>query len=1307
MDSEAHEFPIVAIGVAARRLPAITELVGAIPPDTGMAFVIVGDVPEEQITAMPSAIPIEVLRADTPLKPDTIFAAPTGWCPSLNGSIIHASAPTPVLDTQAMIDTFLSALADARGPGDFAVLLSKAKNSDVQSARAIKARGGIIIINDDGLPADKAKPAGPEDAALADLALPVRDIPAQLVEIAQHRGAALGSAEPLQKHHEIEQFLPQITALLLDEEGKDFTQYKLGTLIRRVERRMALLRKGNIEAFIALLRQSATERASLAEDFLIGVTRFFRDEQPFDALRDKAIAELAARDAEPLRIWVPACSTGEEAYSIAMLVCEALEKAGFKTLWQIFGTDLDAAALRHARAGIFSRAQVKGISAERLERFFRGVEGGYEVKSEIRDRMIFASHNVLSDPPFSRIDLISCRNLMIYLDAEVQAGIITRFHYALNEKGYLFLGPSESLGGQQGHFTAIDRDARLFKRNDTVARALSVAAMSKTSAMRYDAPATRDLIAEKPAASAQAPSFEQQLLTQFAQLGAPPFAAINQHDEIVYISEAMAAYIRPPQGTPSALLDQYLTAELRLPVRLALQRARDSGTRAVETGIILSGGIKGETFDIEAVPLAMEEPMVLITLQPVRLIDPAKVTQGTANESDAPAKAALESDLIATRLQLNAATARYETIKRELKNANEELLSMNEELQSSNEELETTCEELQSINEEMETVNAELSDNNRQLLSANSDLLNLFNTTDIATIFLNDDLCVRRYTTSSQRLFGLRERDLGRPIRDLKWHIDYNDLEEDAARALATLQPVEREVSMPSTGETFLLAIRPYRCTDNRIDGSVLTLFDISEQKKTAEKLADNARAIERQYAELETLYDVTPVGLNLLDKDLRYLRINQRLAEINGLPVEDHIGRKQSELLPDIDGKIRDIQLEVLATGKPALGIEITGVTPAAPDVTRHWIVDYYPVRTEEGGIFAVGCCVNEVTKQKQMQTLLGEAVDALQESKDRLNFALDAGKLGAWKYDFATRKTERTLLHDQIFGHESALDEWDFETFLGYILEPERGRMADLMNEAIAKRASFTSKFPIERHGDGAVRWLEITGKPEVNADGKLVSFGGVIADITERKDAESLQKLLLNELQHRVKNTLATTLAILQFSARKATNVDEFSKTLRDRIYAIARTHELLTKQNWSGFHLRGILEAELEPYIGIGSDRIKITGDDPVLSAKQMLALTLALHELTTNAAKYGALSVPDGTICVSADLLPDHTVELVWQENNGPEVSAPDPAQTGFGSFLLSSVLGPDLSGESAIDYRREGIVWRAAFPLAPPSRKEP
>lgn len=1172
MNSPNDCIPVVGIGASAGGLEALSSLVNAIPDRSGLAYVIVQhlapDHPSimDQLLESHTNVPVRKIADGMKIEPNTIYVIPAGPSVTLEEGILHLHERDPDVHLRTPIDEFLTSLSRERGKSAFAVILSGTGSDGTLGVRAVKAAGGFAVVQQ----SDSARFPGMPDSAIAtglvDFVLKPEQIPERLIDIVRHRDELENGRTSEELKEDIEKFLGEIMAILDREDGHDFSDYKKGTLIRRIERRMMLVRDSNIDRFVARLEESEEERTRLLQDFLIGVTRFFRDSEAFDRLRQDVILPLLDRDQSRFRIWVPGCSTGEEAYSIAMLFAEAMEEAKDNRPLQIFGTDIDAAALRRARIGIYSKSHLEGLSKERRQRFLVESEGDRQISPELREKCVFAPHNLLQDPPFSRLDLISCRNLFIYLNAESQDTIIKRFHYALNEKGYLFLGPSETLGKQDKYFDTLDREYRLFQRNDAEPPGFSTLTMANEDGLRRRrriSPSSQAATLPKP----PAPDFEQQIGSFFLREAARPFAVVNVSDEITFISERMGPYIQPSTGVVSSSLDQFLARELRLPIRSAIADARDRGVSVTMRNIVVGDDSGRTLFDIEARPVPFSEGSVLVTLDRVRTQDASELAK-VAQSRDLEERDLVERELALTRQQLSSTLADYESTEQELRSSNEELLSMNEELQSSNEELETSREELQSINEELETINAELTENNRQLIEANSDLKNLFDSSNIATIFLDQNRRVRRFTPTARRLFGIRERDIGRDLCELKWAISYDTLEEDADQSTATLKTVEREVRIQATDETFLLRVQPYRRTDDRIDGCVITLIDITERKRFETQLSNNAQLLERQYNELESLYDTTPVGLSLVGKDLRWIRINERLAAINGFPAEQHIGKKQEELIPDVDGKIREIQLKVIETGEPELGLEVQGFTPAEPDKPRDWVVDYYPV-SSDGKVFAVGCCVQEVTAQKT------------------------------------------------------------------------------------------------------AARALE---------------------------EASTQQKMLLSELQHRVKNTMATVLAIVQFSAKNAASVSEFSMRLRKRLEAISRTHDVLTISGWKGSTIEAILAREIAPYVDEADMRWEYRGDDFVLSAKQMLSLSLAFHELVTNAVKYGALSSETGQVILEAKKFGD-TICLTWREEGGPPVKAPSDTESGFGSLLLGRILGPDLRGTANIQFDLEGLRYTISFPL--------
>lgn len=1171
--------PIVAIGASAGGLEALQKLVSAIPASSGMCYVIVQHLAPDHPSIMDQLLgahsTIDVIKIEDGMRaePDKVFVIPAGPALTLEDNRFQLHDHRKAKGVRTPIDRFFSSVAQQAGRNGFCVVLSGTGSDGTEGLRAIKAAGGIAIVQE----SDSARFAGMPDSAVAtglvDFVLKAERIPDRLIEILDHRARLEDSGLQERLQAELAERLPEITDLLKTKTTQDFTSYKPGTLVRRIERRMTLLRQRTVDGLIAELSENPEERDRLVQDFLIGVTKFFRDTEAFEALREDAIDKLLSRNPEKIRVWVPGCSTGEETYSIAMMLLDEIEAREMRVPLQVFGTDIDSGALLHARQGLYTEQSVADISEWRRKRHFVAENSSFRASAQLREACVFAPHNLLSDPPFSRLDLVSCRNLLIYLDAEGQHTILPRFHYALKQKGYLFLGPSESLGRHDDLFNTISKSHRLFQRNDTVENRYSTITATRS---RPNQPGMRTSIGNRTPqiASTRQTSMDVQAEMQFLSLYAAPFAVINRHNTVVYLSEQMARFVKPTKGTPTAELDSYLSRDLRLPIRAAITLVRDSGAPADTRNIVVEDEGTTRLFDIKASPMR-DSDHIMIVLEEPRQPDP-EILQAAADGQHYPGRDTVEHELSSTRQQLETTLAEYETSSQELRSSNEELLSMNEELQSANEELETSREELQSINEELETMNAELNENNAQLRRANSDIKNLFESTEVATLFLDSQLCVRGHTPSTTELFGIRDRDAGRPLAELVQRFELDTLIKDVEEVGRTLNLFEREVSIPKTNQTFILRVRPYRTTDNRIDGYVLTFFDFSQRKQNEALLANNAEEMARQYGELETLYDTTPVGLCLVDREFRWIRINAELAEINGFPIEEHIGKRQDELIPDVDGKVREIQERVLETGEPQLGIEVIGFTPSDPKTERTWIADYYPVKSGQEA-FAVGVCVRDVTEERTLRRALAVNLERVEQSEQR--------------------------------------------------------------------------------------------------------------------------KSLLLAELQHRVKNTLASIVAITRFVSRSAVSAEDMQIRLTDRLESMSRTHDLLTDQQWTEVSLRQLLQSELDPFLEVSKDRIKISGDDLVLNPEEALTVGMALHELVSNSVKHGALAVEDGRIEISiAGGTKLALATFDWVEQGTFETPSGD-GKKGFGCFLLETAVEQQLSGSTSLQFSEGCVSFKLEMPM--------
>ncbi len=1298
----ATPVPVVGIGASAGGIEALTDLIAGIEPGVGACYVIIQHLAPNhrsilhELLDKHSSIPVSQIEDGELVRPDTIIVIPPGQTARIHGDHLELTARNDADPVFRPIDIFFSSLADARRRAAYCVILSGTGSDGTAGMRDIKSAGGVAIVQE----SEGARFPGMPDSAVAtglvDLVLPSREIGPRLRTILRHRSNHV-ERRRRDLAAEVEAALPRIARHLASVTGHDFSEYKPGTLTRRIERRMSLLRIDSVDRFVETLETQDEQASILTNDFLIGVTRFFRDPEVFAKLPEQVVDPILDRALANVRIWVPGCSTGEEAYSIAILFLEAMRARGDRRPLQVFGTDIDQHALLAARYGEFDARALEGMDPDRRGAFFLQSGNAWRARPELREVCVFAPHNLLQDPPFSRLDMISCRNMLIYLKSELQSQVFPRFHFSLRSGGMLLLGPSETLAGNDALFHPVDKSARIFLRNDEAAAGYSALSdMPPAAGIRgsYSGRGRGEV-----ALTGAVAEISRETAAQHAYLKsrAAPFAVVSSGGEVLYVSPRMAAFVGPAPGVPTTDIDGYLAPALRVPVRIALGDAVQTSAAAIADTVIVPGGDGGgpRVFDIAVEPLPTDAGAFLISLTEVRAIE-AGLLDTALDGRDASDRHHLEDENVRLRRQVTATLREYETSGQELKSSNEELMSMNEELQSSNEELETSREELQSINEELETVNAELRENNQQLLRANSDLKNLFEATDIAVLFLDRSFAVRSFTPSTAAIFSIRARDVGRPIFDLASRVDYPELKADAANVDSTLQPIEREVHLTGSGETFLLRMRPYRTVDDRIDGYVLSFVDITNRKTAEDALRRNERLLTRQYAELENLYDTTPVGLALIDRDLRYLRVNEMLARIDGQPMDRYVGRTIREVMPQIAPVVGPLYAQVFETGRPVLGYEITTVMDETGDVPRHFLADFYPVLIE-GEVYATGICVREVTEQKRL-------MDEVAASELRMTRLFDASPV----FIAITEGPDHVFTYsnpanEEMTGHRGLIGRPLVEVFPEFDIGPA----ASLYDKAYRSGERVTvPELPGPGDPDSAKPrdlWLSLTLEPNRNAEGETTGLTSFAYDITEqveaRKDIERQndhQRLLLGELQHRVKNTLSTIRAISRMLLPGSDDLRTFHDRLSARLGALARTHDLLTDAHWTRLELAQIVRQEAKPYDGEGSQRVTVAGDTVILGSQRATSLGMAIHELMTNAAKHGALSNDEGTVSVETEVR-EGRVHVRWIEAGGPPIPPEDARSAGFGTFVLSRVLTSDLGADVEARWAPGGLRYDISF----------
>jgi len=866
-------FLIVGIGASAGGLEAMEEFFRHMPPSSGMAFVVVSHQHAGHVSLLPSllskytAMPIVEVTDGMEVEANRVYLAPGGINLAMLHGTLHIMECPPENRVPLPIDYFFRSLAEDQKLRAVGVILSGTGSDGTLGLRAIKAESGMTIAQEPQSAKYQGMPRSAIAAGVVDVVKPAGQMSEPLLAYARSLARpALPAPE-----HDGSQTLRKIFILLRDRTGNDFALYKENTIHRRIERRMNMHQIENVRQYLRFVQANPHELNTLCQELLIGVTSFFRDPQAFEALLDKGLPSLVEGKSEgaTLRLWVPGCSTGEEAYSLAIMLKEYLTQQKRRFTVQIFASDLDSRAIETARVGLYPVGIAGDVTPERLQRFFTKEDHSYRIKKEIRDLVVFATHNVLTDAPFTKLDLLSCRNLLIYLEAKAQQKLLPLFHYALKPQGILFLGSSESIGGFESLFTVIDRKAKLFKRTAELG-AMPRLERFPGGVMKVTAATQAEAEVRLPSLRpASIPDLIQQLL---ASRYAPAAVVVNERGEVVYIQGHTGTYLEPAPGPPTHHLLEMAREGLQHDLALALHMAARKGdvvrhdVRMKANGgvILVNVTVKKIT---EPEPL---EGLFLVTFEQAQGDKPA-APKGAPARAAAPLKKSdseIMRELQFTKQRLQHTIEELQSSNEQLKSTNEELQSTNEELQSTNEELETTKEELQSLNEELVTVNSELQGKVDAIADADDDLQNLLNGTEVATIFLDNDLRIKRFTTEAKRVSHLIELDVGRPLSDIVSKLITERLVEEAKNVLQTLVVRERDVQT-TDGSWFYMRILPYRTAKNTIEGLVLTFLDISKMKE-AERVVEAARNI------AASIVETVREPLLVLDEHLRVVSTNQ-----------------------------------------------------------------------------------------------------------------------------------------------------------------------------------------------------------------------------------------------------------------------------------------------------------------------------------------------------------------------------------------------------------------------------------------------
>jgi two-component system, chemotaxis family, CheB/CheR fusion protein len=860
-------FPIVAIGASAGGIEACSALLEALPADTGMAFVVVQHLSPEHESVLPEILSratrmrVTAIKGEMPVEPDHVYVIPPNKSLAFGHGMLRP-APRAALRGQARpIDHFMRSLAEEHGHKAIGIVLSGTATDGTLGLEEIKAGGGITFAQD-STAGQSGMPRSAIDSGMVDFVLPPQDIARELERIARHPFVAPADVDPPAQ----EPAFSEVLDALRHSTGVDFSDYKRNTLYRRITRRMVLHKLHGLREYVSFLQAHPGEVQSLYQDVLINVTSFFRNPEAYEALKTTVFPKLAeGRERnEPVRVWALGCSTGEEAYSLAMAYIEYAERAGKRAPMQVFAADVNGQGIERARAGVYPKGIVQDVSPERLRRFFNEVDGGYRIAKPIRDMVVFARQNALTDPPFSQLDLIACRNMLIYLEPVLQQRLIPLFHYALRQDGYLWLGASETIGTYRDLFDLTDARNKIYARKPGKHTPRLDAPKGGWRLSGVPAVAKRIVLPREGIGPDPLKEADRLVLMRYA----PPGVLLNEDFEVLQFRGETGAYLSPSPGRASLNLLKMLREGLLVAVRGALHRVRREKATTREEGLRVRSDGGWREVDVVVMPVRSGAPAegayLVLFEEPAHRIEArahalAAETRAAAqkvapshDESSQQEMARLKQELAATREYLQSVIEQQESANEELQSANEEVQSSNEELQSINEELETSKEEIESTNEELATVNDELQARNIELSQTNNDLVNLLASVSMAIVMLGPDLRIRRFTQPAERLLNLIPADVGRPISDIQFNIGIPALETMVAEVIDTGATREREVRDPD-GRWFLLRVRPYRTAENKIEGAVVILVDIDNLKRAEQSMRES----EQRFA---VLADSAPV---------------------------------------------------------------------------------------------------------------------------------------------------------------------------------------------------------------------------------------------------------------------------------------------------------------------------------------------------------------------------------------------------------------------------------------------------------------
>jgi two-component system, chemotaxis family, CheB/CheR fusion protein len=1083
-------FPVVGIGASAGGLEALEAFFSNMSSDSNITFVVIQHLSPHYKSIMSSLLKkntnmkIRVIEDGMKVELNCVYLNP----PNKNVDIINRSFQLMDINkphaVNLPIDYFFRSLSADLGEKAICVILSGTGTDGTLGLKAIKGAGGMTMVQEEQQAKYNGMPRSAIDTGMVDYILPVEKIPDQLQKYVQHpyidTPEKVGVTEK-----QFQSYIQKIFVMIRQTTGHDFSNYKQNTIRRRIERRLAVHQIGNVADYIRYIQQTPSEVETLFKDLLITVTNFFRDPESFDILQQKVIPDLLKpiETDSTLRIWVPGCATGEEAYSIAMLMIETMEKMKKHLKIQIFATDIDEDAIEFARAGAYPDSIAADVSPQRLKHFFVKEETIFRIKKQIREMVVFASQNLIKDPPFSRLHMVSCRNLLIYMDQVLQKKILPLFHYTLNQDGILLLGSSESIGEFSDIFSPIDTKWKIFKRKG----------ITSTEEAHYPRipfhEATVDFHKGDDKKNLYQTDLRELTNKLIIENYSPPCVLINEKFEILYFTGDTDKYLTLPIGEPSFNILKMARKELLYKLSSAINKAVKQKTDIIVKNLKIKHNNNYITTDIivRVVSETMDKQGLMLVVFNERT--PPKVSakkKDVVSEQEENQRiTVLEQELQSTKEYLQTTIEELETSNEELKSTNEELQSTNEELQSTNEELETSKEEMQSTNEELVTVNSELQNKVDELSQANNDINNLLASTDIGTIFLDMKLRIKRFTPAMTKIFNLISSDIERPISDITANICYENLFQDTKKVLDTLVKKEVEIKTKD-GKWYSMRISPYRTIENVIDGVVITFVDIAEIKKVEMELRKT-----EQRVDLAVLHG--GIILAQSDKNARYTWIRNPHPDFNPKLM---IGKQDQE----IDNNEGPRQL--LHLKQQVLRDEVSlrrDITFSLSDGNHIYDVLAQPLKDPTGQVVGVTTCAMEITHRLQAEAKFISLFEVIPDDA----FILDRD----WKYTHVNRSSwEHTkLTKEKLIGKKIT------EVYPQIKKSQFWPAYKKTMDEKISSIVE--SEFEFETGEKG---WYELRLRPI--PDGIL----GISREITERKLFEEKYKKTVEDLKNKLEKS-----------------------------------------------------------------------------------------------------------------------------------------------------------------------------------------